>query len=128
MLDSPNRVERDQALCHVEFCRQSLKQRVLEVRDRAVLGNEPGKCLQSHSLSASYFGQYQKCNFFLASSINGRLFCGRCAAGAFLLGQQHNAQHLVEGGGLAGPDFELAGGLVDEHFNTRDDLRSPFLS
>src|SRR5579859_6613548 len=45
MLDSPNRVERDQALCHVEFCRQSLKQRVLEVREPGGTGQRTWEVL-----------------------------------------------------------------------------------
>ena len=33
-------------------------------------------------------------------------------------------QHLVTWGGFAGADFELSGGLLDEHFYAGDDLGS----
>ena len=51
--------------------------------------------------------------------------CRRRGSGrSFLHSQQHYLQHVVLRGGFAGPDFELAGGLVDEHFYAGDDLRS----
>jgi hypothetical protein len=48
------------------------------------------------------------------------------ARGALLEGQQNHPKHLVPRGGFSGPDFELAGGLMDEHFNPRNDLRAAF--
>src|SRR5712692_10857731 len=52
------------------------------------------------------------------------LYGGCRAVGAFLQSQGYYLQHVVLGGGLARPDFELPGGLVDEHFDARDDLRA----
>src|SRR6202451_3456496 len=51
------------------------------------------------------------------------LFPGN-GARTLLQSEKNDPQHFIPGGGLAGPDFELAGGLVDEHFHARDDLRA----
>ena len=52
----------------------------------------------------------------------------RCTVLLTLLqGEEDDPQHLVPGGRFASPDFELAGCLVDEHLNARNDLRAPFL-
>src|SRR6202050_4776074 len=45
-----------------------------------------------------------------------RCCCPRRSGGSFLHGQQHYLEHVVLGGGFAGPDFELAGSLGDENF------------
>ncbi len=51
----------------------------------------------------------------------------RRAVGPLLQGEQNHAQHLVPRGGFAGPDFELAGCLVSEHFDPWDDLGAALL-
>src|SRR5450631_4228096 len=45
------------------------------------------------------------------------LLGGQAGGGALLQGKHDYAQHVVPGGGLARPDFELARGLVDEHLD-----------
>jgi hypothetical protein len=60
---------------------------------------------------------------------SGRLFrfrggsCGGLGGGLGLLaeGVDDDAQHLLFGGGLAGPDLELARALLHEHLDAGDD-------
>src|SRR5450631_290102 len=99
----------------------------VEVRNGRYRVKQAGNALQSHPLFAYYFGHLGKSNLFLEVSIEKPLFCGRRAVGTLLQGEKNHAQHLVPGGGFAGPDFELAGCLMGEHFNSGDDLRAPFL-
>ncbi len=56
------------------------------------------------------------------------LFGGHGAVGALLQGEKNHAQHLVPRRRLAGPDFELAGGLMGEHLDARNDLSAPLLA
>src|SRR5208283_2917204 len=46
---------------------------------------------------------------------------------ALLQGEKNHAQHFVPRCRFAGPDFELAGRLMDEHLDAGDDLRAAFL-
>src|ERR1017187_3320918 len=97
----------------------------VEVRNGRYRVKQAGNALQSHPLFAYYFGHLGKSNLFLEGSIEMALFCGRRAVGALLQGEKNYTQHLVPGGGFAGPYLELAGCLMGEHFNSRNDLRSP---
>ena len=49
----------------------------------------------------------------------GGLCCG--CFGGLAQSVDDDAQHLFFGGGLAGPDFELARALLHEHLDARDD-------
>ena len=48
---------------------------------------------------------------------------GQVRGGLAALAQrvQHDAEHLLLGSGLAGPDLELARALLDEHLDAGDD-------
>src|SRR5215467_9518120 len=105
----------------------------LEVRNRAVLGYIPS--FESASIGAFssciLLWAFLKMQLFLCekhrslSFSTGRTTC--MLFGLFLQSQKHDAQHLVEGSGLSGPDLELPGCLMNEHLNPRNDLRPTFL-
>src|ERR1017187_617258 len=99
----------------------------VEVRNGRYRVKQAGNALQSHPLFAYYFGHLGKSNLLLEGSIEKPLFCGRGAVGALLQGEKNHTQHLVPRGGFAGPYLELTGGLMGEHFDSRNDLRAPFL-
>jgi len=50
--------------------------------------------------------------------------CGGGLFGLLAQGVDDDAQHLFLGGGLAGPDLELAGALLDEHLDAGDDIEA----
>src|ERR1035438_9823331 len=118
-------MEANRAASHVEFFAKacaasdgSWKRAVLLYSNRRFLTIASPICIllwASGKMQRFLCGEHRKPSFS----------CGR-AVGALLQSQQNHLQHLIPRGGFAGPDFELPGCLMDEHFDAGNDLRTPF--
>src|ERR1035438_5739195 len=94
--------------------------------ERAVPGFSYRKCLKFASPNCILLCASTKMQLFLRGRHRTALFSGCGAVGSLLEGENNHAQHFVPRCGFAGPDFELPSRLMDEHFDSGDDLRSPF--
>src|SRR6202020_2942991 len=89
---------------------------------RAVLGYSNRRFLTIASPICILLWAPGKMQLFLCGKHRSTSFSCGGARGALLQSQQNNLQHLIPWGRFAGPDFELPGCLMDEHFDAGNDL------